>query len=65
LAERKTFLVRIEPKLHDELRRWADDDLRSLNAQVGFLLRRAVKEWRGKEVDDDSSGAQSEKGDKR
>lgn len=64
MADRKTFLVRIEPKLHDELRRWADDELRSLNAQVEFLLRRAVKEWRGKQVDDESSDENGERGDK-
>ena len=55
MAARKTFLLRIDPKLHDELRRWADDDLRSLNAQVEFLLRRALKEWRGKRLGDGES----------
>lgn len=42
MAKKKTFLVRLEPKLHDALRRWADDDLRSLNAQIEFLLRDAL-----------------------
>jgi len=40
VAKRKAFLLRLDPKLHAALRRWADDDLRSLNAQTGFLLRR-------------------------
>ena len=42
MAERKTFLVRIDPTLHEALQRWADADLRSLNAQIEFLLRQAL-----------------------
>lgn len=42
MAERKAFLLRIDPKLHDALARWASDDLRSLNGQIEFLLRRAL-----------------------
>jgi hypothetical protein len=44
VAERKAFLVRIEPELHDALQRWASDELRSLNGQIEFVLRRALKE---------------------
>ncbi len=44
MANRKAFLVRLDPRIHDALKRWADDDLRSLNAQVEFLLRRALVE---------------------
>ena len=44
MAQRKTFLVRLDPATHEALQRWADDDLRSLNAQIDFLLRRALKE---------------------
>jgi len=43
LAERKPFLLRVEPALLDALSRWAADDLRSLNAQIEFLLRRALQ----------------------
>ena len=42
MAERKTFLVRLDPSMHEALQRWADADLRSLNAQIEFLLRRAL-----------------------
>lgn len=42
MAERKPFLLRIDPKLLEQLRRWADDDLRSLNAQIEFLLHKAL-----------------------
>lgn len=43
MAERKPFLLRVDPELHEALQRWASDDLRSLNAQVEFLLRRALQ----------------------
>jgi hypothetical protein len=44
MAERKAFLVRLDPALHEALQRWADSDLRSLNAQIEFLLRRAAQQ---------------------
>lgn len=44
MAERKPFLLRIDRDVLDAVQRWADDDLRSLNAQIDFLLRRALKE---------------------
>ncbi|MEZ5352586.1 MAG: hypothetical protein R2762_08110 [Bryobacteraceae bacterium] len=42
MAERKSFLVRIDGEVMEHLRRWADDDLRSLNGQIEYLLRRAL-----------------------
>ena len=42
MAERKPFLLRLDPLVLDALQRWAADDLRSLNAQIEFLLRRAL-----------------------
>jgi hypothetical protein len=44
VADRKAFLLRIERDVLDAVQRWANDDLRSLNAQVEFLLRRALRE---------------------
>lgn len=44
MADRKAILLRLDPALHDALRRWADDELRSLNAQLEFLLRRALRD---------------------
>ena len=41
---KKSFLLRIDDDVHDALKRWADDDLRSLNGQIEFLLRRALRE---------------------
>jgi len=44
VTERKAFLLRLDPALHDALQRWAGAELRSLNAQIEFLLRRAARE---------------------
>ena len=44
MAERKPFLLRIDRGVLDALQRWADDDLRSLNGQIEFVLRRALRE---------------------
>ena len=44
MAERKNFLLRIDGKVLDALRKWADDDLRSLNGQIEFVLRTMLKE---------------------
>jgi hypothetical protein len=44
MAERKSVLLRLDPAVHDALARWAGDDLRSTNAQIEFLLRRALAE---------------------
>jgi hypothetical protein len=42
MAERKPFLIRVDRDVLDAVQRWANDDLRSLNAQIEFLLRRAL-----------------------
>jgi hypothetical protein len=46
-ADRKAFLLRVSPELWKELERWAADDLRSINAQIEFLLRQAVSRRKG------------------
>lgn len=43
-SERKKILLRLDPAVHDALARWASDELRSTNAQIEFLLRRALSE---------------------
>jgi hypothetical protein len=43
MAERKPFLLRIDRDVLDAVQRWANDDLRSLNAQIEFVLRRALQ----------------------
>jgi hypothetical protein len=42
LADRKSFLLRLDPETYAALQRWAADDLRSVNGQVEYLLRRAL-----------------------
>jgi hypothetical protein len=42
VPERKSVLLRLDPAVHDALARWAGDELRSTNAQIEFLLRRAL-----------------------
>ena len=46
MAEKKSFLLRLPPELMDELNRWAADDLRSLNGQIEYILREAVRRRR-------------------
>jgi hypothetical protein len=43
MAERKNILLRLDPAVHDALARWAADELRSTNAQIEYLLRKALK----------------------
>ena len=44
MAERKAYLLRVEPAVLAAVQRWANDDLRSVNAQIEFLLRRALQD---------------------
>ena len=44
MADRKAFPLRLDPAVFDALQRWAGADLRSLNAQIEFLLRRALRD---------------------
>ena len=44
MAERKPFLLRLSPELLEQLRRWAEDEMRSLNSQIEFVLRQALKQ---------------------
>ena len=54
MAERKAFLLRLDPEVYQALQMWAKDELRSLNAQIEFLLRRdlqSAKRLRQRESD--------------
>jgi hypothetical protein len=44
VPERKKVLLRLDPAIHDAVARWAGDELRSTNAQIEFLLRRALSQ---------------------
>ena len=45
--ERKPFLLRIDPALWNDLERWAQDELRSVNGQIEMILRQAVQKRKG------------------
>ena len=47
-SERKAFLLRVPEDLWKDLEKWAADDLRSINAQIEFLLRQAVTARKGR-----------------
>ena len=44
MAERKAILLRLDPAVHDALTRWAADDLRSVNAQIELVIRKALSD---------------------
>ena len=57
MTERKSFLLRLSPRLHRVLERWAADEMRSLNAQIEFLLSEAAtKAGRFKKLDHSATG---------
>lgn len=43
MADKKRFLLRVDPRVHRALEKWAADDLRSVNAQIEFLLKEALR----------------------
>tara|TARA_R110002072_G_scaffold243682_4_gene402834 strand:- start:5593 stop:5802 length:210 start_codon:yes stop_codon:yes gene_type:complete len=56
---KKGFLLRLPQPLFDELRRWAGQDMRSINGQIEWILRNAVKK-RGRRVDEESDENESD-----
>lgn len=56
--ERKSFLLRLPPELWKELEKWAADELRSVNGQIEYLLRQAVRRRKG----NDGSGEDGDSG---
>jgi len=64
MGERKGFPLRLDPEVYDALQRWAGAELRSLNAQIEFLLRRALVEsgrMPGSQADPEHRGKTREK----
>ena len=59
MAERKPFLLRIDPALWAELEAWAQDELRSVNGQIEFILRQAVQQRKGPATKADPKPAKS------
>jgi hypothetical protein len=44
MVQRKPFLLRLDPAIHEALQTWADSELRSINGQIEYLLRKALRE---------------------
>lgn len=60
MPEKKKLLVRLDPAVHDALAKWAADDLRSVNAQIEFALRMALRSvGRGLSAPSDADGPQT------
>jgi len=53
VSKRKAFPLRLSQELYEELRRWADTELRSVNGQIEYILRQAVRERLRKQAPDD------------
>jgi hypothetical protein len=51
MAERKSFLLRMDPALWDDLESWAQAELRSVNGQIEYILRQAVNKRKGQKAD--------------
>lgn len=61
MAQKKAFPLRLDPATYDALQRWADDDLRSLNGQIEYLLREALR--RTKRLPDPEGKSDTEAGE--
>ena len=61
MGERKGFPLRLDPEVYDALQRWAGAELRSLNAQIEFLLRRALADAGRMPADHGDPGAPARK----
>ena len=48
MAEKKTILLRLSPRIWEEINRWAEDEFRSVNGQIEYLLQEAVAKRKGK-----------------
>ncbi len=60
MAERKAFLLRMDPKLWAELEAWAADELRSVNGQIEYVLKQAVARRKGGPPGQPGSGRQED-----
>ncbi len=61
---RKPFLIRIDPALHAELERWAQEEFRSVNGQIEYLLRQAVTRRKGASTTPTAGNPQDQRPDR-
>jgi len=62
MADRKSFLLRMDPALWDDLECWAQDELRSVNGQIEYILKQAVQKRKGRDVARDDSDEKASSG---
>ena len=60
MSKKKSFLLRLPPELMDELQRWSNDELRSLNGQIEYVLRNAIRTQRGHKKTADKNSKETE-----
>jgi hypothetical protein len=65
MPPRKAFLLRLDPSTHEAMQRWADAELRSLNAQIEFVLRRALRDAGRLPAPPPATGAEPGRGESR
>lgn len=58
MTKRDTFLLRIDPKILEAIRRWSDDEMRSMNAQIEFLLRKSLRDAGRSKVEEEPKADQ-------
>lgn len=58
MAEKKTVLLRLNPKIWEEISRWAEEEFRSVNGQIEYILNEAVRQRRKKKIDLDDGSRQ-------
>ncbi len=61
MAKRDSFLVRLDPKVLEAIRKWSDDEMRSINGQIEYLLRQCLKKSGRLDKHDESPGEGSQK----
>ena len=61
MAEKKTLLLRLNPKMWEEINRWAEDEFRSVNGQIEYILQDAINKHRkGKKAGSAKAGEENE-----
>jgi hypothetical protein len=61
MAEKKTLLLRLNPKMWEEINRWAEDEFRSVNGQIEYVLQEAINKHRkGKKSGSSKEGEENE-----
>jgi hypothetical protein len=61
MAEKKTLLLRLNPKMWEEINRWAEDEFRSVNGQIEYILQEAINKYRkGKKPGSSKEGEENE-----